>query len=67
MPSMANAVAGKALKPKKTCCKDSPRCKRCPVVLKRLADAGHAERQDKRTYALPAKPPKKAVKAARAR
>ena len=24
------------LKPKSTCCKDSPRCTRCPVVIKRL-------------------------------
>ena len=23
------------LKPKSTCCKDSPRCTRCPVVIKR--------------------------------
>jgi hypothetical protein len=24
------------LKPKSKCCKDSPRCTRCPVVIKRL-------------------------------
>ena len=24
------------LKPKSTCCKDSPRCTRCPVVVRRL-------------------------------
>jgi hypothetical protein len=26
----------KGLKPKKKCCKDKPRCKRCPVRLKKL-------------------------------
>ena len=26
------------LKPKSKCCKDSPRCTRCPVVLKRLCE-----------------------------
>jgi hypothetical protein len=27
----------KKLKPKKKCCKSRPRCKRCPVRLKKLA------------------------------
>jgi len=27
---------GKPLKPKKKCCKSKPRCKRCPVRLKKL-------------------------------
>ena len=35
---------------KKRCCKSSPRCKRCPVVLKRLAKAGLAERVDERIF-----------------
>ena len=61
------APATTVVKTKKTCCRDDPRCKRCPVVLKRLADAGHAEREDRRTYVFPAKPPKKAQKAARGR
>ena len=52
------------VKVKKHCCKDSPRCKRCPVVAKRLALAGLAERLDQRTYVVQAS--KKAVKAARA-
>lgn len=55
---------------KKKCCKDRPRCTTCPVVLKRLADAGHLERVDQRTYLTPGKPgkpPKKALAAARAR
>jgi hypothetical protein len=38
------------VKTKKRCCKDSPRCKRCPVVFERLSRAGLAERQSKRTY-----------------
>jgi hypothetical protein len=35
------------VKPKKKCCKDGPRCKRCPVVLKRLEDRGLATRSGK--------------------
>lgn len=32
------------VKPKKKCCKDSPyRCKRCPVVCKKLVKQGLAE------------------------
>lgn len=52
---------------KKRCCQDRPRCKRCPVTLKRLSAAGLLERTGKREYAVVAKVPKKAVKAARAR
>jgi hypothetical protein len=48
---------------KKRCCKSDPRCKRCPVVLKRLSAVGMAERAGKRTYVLDAS--KKAVKRAR--
>ncbi|MBT0767407.1 hypothetical protein KIH74_00640 [Kineosporia sp. J2-2] len=54
-------------KAKKKCCKDKPRCKTCPVVLKRLADAGFAERLDRTTYEFKEKPPKKAVSQARSR
>jgi hypothetical protein len=35
---------------KKRCCKDRPRCKRCPVVCKRLEKAGLLERRSKRTW-----------------
>ena len=35
----------KLVKAKKRCCKSRPRCKRCPVVMKRLSKAGLAERQ----------------------
>jgi hypothetical protein len=55
------------VKAKKKCCKDDPRCKRCPVVLKRLATEGYAERLGDRMYAVPAKVPKKRLKTARAR
>ncbi|MBN1528367.1 MAG: hypothetical protein JW895_04865 [Thermoleophilaceae bacterium] len=57
--------AARTVKEKKRCCKSNPRCKRCPVVMKRLAKQGHAERLGRRTYTVLA--PKKAVKAARAR
>ena len=52
---------------KKRCCKDKPRCKSCPVTLKRLSSEGLLERTGKREYELVGKLPKKAVKAARAR
>jgi hypothetical protein len=59
-------VATVELKAKKRCCKDKPRCKRCPVVCKRLAAMGYAERVSKRRFVFDGKPPKKARKAARA-
>ena len=55
------------VKSKKKCCKDKPRCKRCPVTCKRLAADGYLERRSKRRWTMVAKPPKKALKAARAR
>jgi len=55
------------VKTKKKCCKDGPRCKKCPVVLKRLEKAGYAKRLSRRAYVLELKPPKKALKAARTR
>jgi hypothetical protein len=48
---------------KKRCCKSDPRCKRCPVVAKRLSSAGLAQRTGPRTYVIDA--PKKAIKRAR--
>jgi hypothetical protein len=59
-------VARRQVKAKKSCCGSDPRCKRCPVVLKRLAKAGFAERLGKRRY-LVAAVPKKRLKKARAR
>ena len=61
---MAGAV--KAIKPKKACCKSGPRCKRCPVVLKRLSEQGLAQRDGKK-YVLAAELRKKQLKAARVR
>jgi len=52
---------------KKRCCQDKPRCKRCPVVLERLEDAGYAERVGKREYRLAVEIPKPVRKAARRR
>jgi hypothetical protein len=40
------------VKAKRKCCKSGPRCKRCPVVLKRLEDAELAERLDKRRWRI---------------
>lgn len=59
--------AGKPIKVKKKCCQDRPRCKKCPAVLKKLANAGYAERQPDGRYVLIDVVPKKALKAARAR
>jgi hypothetical protein len=50
---------------KKRCCKDSPRCKRCPVVWKRLARAGLAERESNRLYAPADELKKRHIRAAR--
>ena len=50
---------------KKRCCKDSPRCKRCPVVWKRLSRAGLADRVSKRVYVPDDDLKKRHVKAAR--
>ena len=57
----------KPIRPKKKCCKDSPRCKRCPVVCKRLVEQGLAERRDDGRVGLSAALRKKQLKAARAR
>ena len=57
----------KLVKTKRRCCKSGPRCKRCPVVCKRLARDGLAVKQDKRHYLVELDIGKKALKAARAR
>jgi hypothetical protein len=54
------------VKVKKACCKSRPRCKKCPVVCKRLEKQGLATREGKRTYVL-VDVKKQAMKAARAR
>ena len=56
----------KSIKLKKTCCKSAPRCKRCPVVCKRLEREGLAVREGKRVWTL-VDVTKPALKAARAR
>jgi hypothetical protein len=55
------------MKTKKKCCGDKPRCKKCPVVWKRLEKAGHAQRQDRRNYVVMGVVPKAALAAARCR
>ena len=56
---------GDAVRCKKKCCKSRKRCKRCPVVWKRLAHQGYAERQGKRRYVVIDVVPKRAMKSAR--
>ncbi len=55
------------VRPKKPCCKSNPRCKRCPVVLKRLEKKGYAKRRDDGLVLIKAGVKKKHIKAARKR
>ena len=55
------------MRTKKSCCRDSPRCKRCPVVWKRLEKASHAQRTGKREYHVVNVVTKSAMAIARAR
>ena len=55
----------KLVKPRKRCCKSRPRCKRCPVVCKRLEMQGLAVREGKH-YLVSLDVKKKTLKAARA-
>jgi hypothetical protein len=59
-------VSKRVVKPKKRCCKSRPRCKRCPVVCKRLQHAGLAEKRKDGRYVLSVELRKKQLKAARA-
>ena len=54
-------------KPKKACCKSDPRCKRCPVVAKRLVKQGLATRRADGVVVISADVTKKHLKAARKR
>ena len=54
-------------KPKKACCKSNPRCKRCPVVAKRLMKQGLAERRSNGIVVISAAATKSHLKAARKR
>ncbi|HVF79622.1 MAG TPA: hypothetical protein VNA28_15100 [Solirubrobacteraceae bacterium] len=55
------------VKPKKGCCKSNPRCKRCPVVVKRLVKQGRAERRSDGFVVISPSLTKKQLKAARSR
>ena len=57
----------KLVKTKSRCCRSGPRCKRCPVVCKRLEKQGLAERLELRVYKVAGTVSKKQLKAARAR
>jgi hypothetical protein len=57
----------RTVKTKKRCCKSGPRCKRCPVVCKRLEKQGLAERLELRIYHVSSGLTKKQLAAARAR
>ena len=63
-PPVAKA---KRVKTKKRCCGSGPRCKRCPVVCKRLEKKGLAERVELRVYRITGDVKKKQLAAARAR
>jgi hypothetical protein len=54
-------------KPKKGCCRSNPRCKRCPVVAKRLVVRGLARRKKSGIVVISPGTTKKQLKAARAR
>jgi hypothetical protein len=55
------------VKPKKGCCKSKPRCKRCPVVTKRLVVRGLAVRRSDGLVVISPDATKKQLKAARKR
>jgi hypothetical protein len=58
-------MAARIVKPKRRCCKSHPRCKRCPVVCKRLQKQGLAEKLPDGRYLLSIELRKKHIKAAR--
>ncbi|WP_205697964.1 hypothetical protein [Conexibacter sp. SYSU D00693] len=60
-------AVGTRIKGKKKCCKDKPRCKKCPVVLKRLEKEGLVERLSQREVVVVDVISKAQLKAARAR
>jgi hypothetical protein len=62
---VSSALAGKRVVTKKKCCRDRPRCKKCPVAWKRLEIAGLAEREDRRVFHGGSDLKKKHLKAAR--
>jgi hypothetical protein len=60
-----SSVAKKVVIAKKRCCQSGPRCKRCPIVLRRLERVDLARRVDRRTYVLSADLRKRHLRAAR--
>jgi hypothetical protein len=56
----------RVVKPKSDCCKSDPRCKRCPVVCRRLARKGLAELRADGRYVLAVDLTKKQLRKARA-
>jgi hypothetical protein len=54
-------------KPKRGCCRSNPRCKRCPVVAKRLVVRGLARRKKSGLVVISPDATKKQLKAARSR
>ena len=56
----------KPTRSKAKCCKDTPRCKRCPVVCKKLMRQGLAEKLEGGRYVLSVDLSKKQHKLARA-
>jgi hypothetical protein len=55
------------IRTKRKCCQSSPRCKRCPVVMKHLETAGYADHLDRRTWLLQVELKSKRFKKARKR
>jgi hypothetical protein len=55
------------VKPKKRCCKSDPRCKRCPVVTKRLTVMGLARKRPDGLVVISPDLKKKHLRAARKR
>ncbi len=55
------------VKPKKACCKSNPRCKRCPVVTKRLINRGLASKRSDGLVVISPDLKKRELKAARKR
>ena len=67
MAKTKSKESAKVVKPKKKCCKSGPRCKKCPVVCKRLEKTGMAIRLDDGRYELSLTLRKKDLKRVRAR
>jgi len=59
------ALPARVVKPKKRCCKSRPRCKKCPVVCKRLAAEGLAKKGPDGRFVLAKELTKRRYKAAR--